>query len=144
MRKLIALVAAATLVAGGLAAPAAAQQRAPRGSEQQQRPPRGNEQRPPRANEQRPQQQRPQQQQQRTPSPSRGDQASARQEMQAGRTMPSREIERRIVPQMKGSDYLGFEYDSDVSAYRLKFIRDGHVTWVDVDARTGRVLRVSK
>jgi Ni/Co efflux regulator RcnB len=74
----------------------------------------------------------------------RGDQASARQEMQAGRTMPSRDIERRIIPQMRGSDYLGFEYDERASAYRLKFIKEGQVTWVDVDARTGRVLRISR
>lgn len=75
---------------------------------------------------------------------SRGDQQSARQEMQAGRTMSSREIESRIVPRMKGSDYLGFEYDAGASAYRLKFIKEGRVTWVDVDARTGRVLQISK
>ncbi|AKH41924.1 putative membrane protein YkoI [Altererythrobacter atlanticus] len=99
MTKLIASIAAAALLAGGLAAPAAAQ--------------------------------------------SRGDQKSAREEMKAGRTMSSSEIERRIVPRMKG-DYLGFEYDGVASVYRLKFIRDGRVTWVDVDARTARVLRVSK
>ncbi|MBT2134129.1 hypothetical protein KK137_07270 [Croceibacterium sp. LX-88] len=75
---------------------------------------------------------------------SRSDQATAREEMNAGRNMSSRDIERRIVPQMRGSDYLGFEYDSAASAYRLKFIKEGQVTWVDVDARTGRVLRVSK
>lgn len=74
----------------------------------------------------------------------REDQASAREQMRAGRTMSSREIERRILPQMKGNDYLGFEYDAAASAYRLKFIKDGRVTWVDVDARTGRVLRISK
>jgi uncharacterized membrane protein YkoI len=73
-----------------------------------------------------------------------GDQAMAREQMQAGRTMSSREIERRIVPQMRGSDYLGFEYDAGASAYRLKFIKEGQVTWVDVDARTGRVMRVSR
>jgi len=73
-----------------------------------------------------------------------GDQASAREQMQAGREMAPRDIERRIIPQMKGSDYLGFEYDSGASAYRLKFIKEGQVTWVDVDARTGRVLRVSR
>ena len=73
-----------------------------------------------------------------------GDQESARKEMEAGRTMSAREIERRIIPQMRGSDYLGFEYDSGVSAYRLKFLREGQVTWVDVDARTGRVMRVSR
>ena len=75
---------------------------------------------------------------------SRGDQASAREEMLAGRTLSSREIERRVIPQMKGHDYLSFEYDAGSSAYRLKFMKEGHVTWVDVDARTGRVLRISK
>lgn len=75
---------------------------------------------------------------------SREDQASARKEMEAGRTMPLREIERRIVPTMKGNEYLGPEYDSEATAYRLKFIREGRVVWVDVDARTARVLRISK
>lgn len=78
------------------------------------------------------------------PNQSRGDQASARQEMLAGRNLSSREIERRVIPQMKGHDYLGLEYDADASAYRLKFIKEGQVTWVDVDARTGRVMRVSR
>jgi uncharacterized membrane protein YkoI len=75
---------------------------------------------------------------------SRGDQASARQEMKAGREMSPREIERRVLPQMRGHDYLSFEYDSDSSAYRLKFIKEGQVVWVDVDARTARILRVSR
>ena len=75
---------------------------------------------------------------------SRGDQASAREEMKAGRNLPVREIERRVVPQMRGHEYLSFEYDGNSSAYRLKFIKEGQVTWVDVDARTARVLRVSR
>jgi uncharacterized membrane protein YkoI len=73
-----------------------------------------------------------------------GDQSRARQQMQSGQTMSSRDIERRIIPQMKGHEYLGFEYDGAASAYRLKFIDGGQVVWVDVDARTGRILRVSK
>ena len=105
MHKQIASLAAAVLVAGGLAAPAAAQ----RGRDAAQ-----------------------------------GDQASAREDRQAGRTMSSREIERRSIPQMKGHEYLGFEDFNDTTAYRLKFLKDGQVTWVDVDARTGRVLRVSR
>ena len=78
--------------------------------------------------------------------PSRADQARAREEMRAGRTMSSREIEGMIVPRMakEHGRYLSFEYDSAASAYRLKFLRDTQVTWVDVDARTGRVLRISK
>jgi len=105
MHKHIATLAAAALVAGGLAAPAVAQ--------------RGRD-------------------------PAQDAQASAREQMQAGRELAPREIERRILPQMRGSDYLGFEYDPGASAYRLKFLKDGQVTWVDVDARTGRVMRISR
>ena len=75
---------------------------------------------------------------------SRGDQASAREEMRAGRTLPVREIERRVIPQMKGHEYLSFEWDPDSTAYRLKFIKEGQVVWVDVDARTARILRISR
>ncbi len=76
----------------------------------------------------------------------RSDQQSAREEMRAGRTMPIREIERRVVPDMRerGYSYLTFEYDGAANAYRLKFIRETQVMWVDVDARTARVLRVSR
>ena len=72
------------------------------------------------------------------------DQASAREEMKAGRTLPVREIERRVIPQMRGHEYLSFEYDGNSSAYRLKFIKEGQVVWVDVDARTARILRISR
>lgn len=76
---------------------------------------------------------------------SRGDQASARAEMQAGRNMPIREIERRIIPRMEaGDEYIGFEYDETAQAYRLKFIRNGRMIWVDVDAQTARILRISR
>ena len=75
---------------------------------------------------------------------SRGDQASAREEMKAGRTLPVREIERRVIPQMRGHEYLSFEYDGNSSAYRLKFLKEGQVVWVDVDARTARILRISR
>ena len=76
---------------------------------------------------------------------SRGDQDSARAEMQAGRNLPIRAIERRIIPQMNRDDeYIGFEYDRTAQAYRLKFIRNGRMIWVDVDAQTARILRVSR
>ena len=74
----------------------------------------------------------------------RGDQQSARAEMAAGRNMPIREIERRIIGQMPGREYLGFEYDRTAQAYRLKFIEKGKVVWVDVDAQTARIIRVSR
>jgi hypothetical protein len=75
---------------------------------------------------------------------SRNDQASAREQTVAGRNLPLREIERRILPQMKGNEYLGPEYDGEAAAYRLKFIREGRVIWIDVDARTAQILRISK
>ena len=74
----------------------------------------------------------------------RGDQGEARREAQAGTQLSLREIERRILPQMRGSEYLGPAYDSTARAYRLKFIRDGRVTYVDVDARTGKVIGRSR
>lgn len=74
----------------------------------------------------------------------RGDQQSARAEMAAGRNMPIREIERRIISKMPGREYLGFEYDRTAQAYRLKFIEKGKVVWVDVDAQTARIIRVSR
>ena len=68
------------------------------------------------------------------------DQGEARREMRAGRIMTIREIERRILPRMRGFEYLTFDYDSTAFAYRLKFIRDGRLTHIDVDARTGRII----
>lgn len=74
----------------------------------------------------------------------RGDQGEARREAMAGTQLSLREIERRVLPQMSGAEYLGPAYDSTVRAYRLKFIRAGRVTYVDVDARTGRIIGRSK
>lgn len=63
--------------------------------------------------------------------------------MRAGNQMSLRQIERRIIPRMRGSEYLGPSYDSRARAYRLKFIRDGRVIYIDVDARTGRIINRS-
>ncbi len=54
-----------------------------------------------------------------------------------GRAMPLPKIERRVMPFMGGADYLGPELNGDT--YRLKFVKDGRVIWVDVDAATGRI-----
>ena len=74
----------------------------------------------------------------------RGDQGEARREAQAGNIMRSGEIEAKILPMMRDAEYLGFAYDSTMRAYRLKFIKDGRVTYVDVDARTGRIIGRSR
>lgn len=71
---------------------------------------------------------------------SRSDQADARKETRAGNILRAREIEARILPTMRDAEYLGFAYDPTAMAYRLKFIRQGRVLFVDVDARTGRVI----
>ena len=72
------------------------------------------------------------------------DQSKARMEMRAGNVLSLRQIERRILPRMKGSEYLGPAYDSAARAYRLKFIKDGRVTYVDVDAKSGKIINRSK
>ena len=74
----------------------------------------------------------------------RSDQGTARREMRAGNQLSLREIERRVLPRMRGAEYLGPSYDSTARAYRLKFIRDGRVTYVDVDARSGRIINRSR
>jgi hypothetical protein len=70
------------------------------------------------------------------------DQDRAFEATKQGRSMPLPKIERRVMPFMDGADYLGPEFNGET--YRLKFMRNGRVIWVDVDAATGRILRRSK
>ena len=72
------------------------------------------------------------------------EQGQVRKEMHAGNVRPLREIERKVVPMMSGMQYLGPEYDPTALAYRLKFIRNGRVIFVDVDARSGEIIRQSR
>ena len=74
------------------------------------------------------------------PEQRRADQVQAWEAMRRGQILPLREIERRVVPTMKGAQYLGFDFDSGSSVYTLKFLRDGNVIWVDVDGRTGQII----
>lgn len=73
----------------------------------------------------------------------RDEQGQVRKDTRAGNVRSLREIEGHVLPQMRGSEYLGPEYDAAAMAYRLKFIRNGKVVWLDVDARTGHVLKRS-
>jgi len=68
-------------------------------------------------------------------------QGEARREMRAGNVRSLREIEQHVLPMMSGAQYLGPEYDPLAMAYRLKFVKDGRVVFVDVDARSGEILR---
>lgn len=72
----------------------------------------------------------------------RGEADAVYEGRRTGSLMPLRAIENGIVPRMKsrGANYIGAEYDEDVSRYRLKFMRDGSVIWVDVDGRTGAIV----
>jgi uncharacterized membrane protein YkoI len=74
-------------------------------------------------------------------APRRSEQGEVRKDMREGSVRSLREIERQVLPNMAGMQYLGPEYDPVAMAYRLKFIRDGRVVFVDVDARSGQVLR---
>lgn len=55
-----------------------------------------------------------------------------------GKALSLREIESRVLPRMRGADYLGPEMSG--GTYRLKFMRNGRVIWVDVDAATGKII----
>ena len=71
-------------------------------------------------------------------------QGAARLELRKGAVRSLRDIERKIVPTMPGWHYMGPEYDPVAMAYRLRFIRDGQVVFVDVDARSGEVIQQSR
>jgi len=68
----------------------------------------------------------------------RQDQDNAREAMRAGAIRPLRDIQQQWRGDMPGYDYLGSDYDADAGSYRLKFLRDGSVVWIDIDGRTGR------
>jgi hypothetical protein len=78
--------------------------------------------------------------------PPRDWRRSAQQEVfdarRAGRILPLPEIERRVVPTetKRGGRYIGFDFESPPGVYTLKFLRDGTVIWIEVDAQTGQVL----
>ncbi len=68
------------------------------------------------------------------------EQGQVREQHRAGNVRSLRQIEQRVLPKMKGMQYLGPEYDPAAMAYRLKFIDNGRVYFVDVDAKTGKII----
>ena len=74
----------------------------------------------------------------------RGDQWRVFEQRREGRILPLREIENRVVPSMRGADYIGFDFDGASGIYTLKFLRDGAVIWVAVDGRSGQILGRSR
>ena len=65
------------------------------------------------------------------------DQNAAYRAMQQGRVLSLPEIRARI--RVPGGEYIGAEVIGD-HIYRLKYMRGGDVIWIDVDARTGRII----
>jgi len=65
------------------------------------------------------------------------DQNAAYRAMQQGRVLSLPEIRARI--RVPGAEYIGAEVIGD-HIYRLKYMRGADVIWIDVDARTGRVI----
>jgi hypothetical protein len=70
----------------------------------------------------------------------RGDQDDVYKERREGALMSLRSIENSVVPGMtrSGASYIGAEFDG--GKYRLKFMRNGSVIWVDVDGRSGAIV----
>jgi len=65
------------------------------------------------------------------------DQNAAYRAMQQGRILSLPEIRARI--RVPGAEYIGAEVIAP-AVYRLKYMRGPDVIWIDVDARTGRVI----
>lgn len=74
------------------------------------------------------------------PDQRRSDQERAYDARRRGDVLSPRAIEGRVLPTMKGYEYLGFDLDFGSSVYTLKFMRDGVVVWVDVDGRSGQII----
>jgi hypothetical protein len=70
------------------------------------------------------------------------DSQRAFQGRQHGRSMPLPELERRVTPLMGGAEPLGPELNG--GTYRMKYIQNGRVIWVDVDPQTGKIIRRSR
>ena len=69
-----------------------------------------------------------------------GDQWRVFEQRREGRILPLRDIEARVLPSMKGAEYIGFDFDGGSAVYTLKFLRNGTVIWVEVDGRSGAVI----
>lgn len=69
------------------------------------------------------------------------EQDDVREDTRNGKVKKFRQIESSIVARMRGMQYLGPEYIAQSQIYRLKFIDRDRVIFVDVDGRTGEILR---
>jgi hypothetical protein len=70
----------------------------------------------------------------------RGEQDAARRAMLDRQVMPFALIKRRVEAAMGDATYLGTEFIPASNRYRLKYVKDGKVVWVDVDGRSGDII----
>lgn len=70
------------------------------------------------------------------------DQDEAYKAARSGAIRPLGEIIARVTPRVRGT-FLGSDFDAGTRTYRLKYMREGSVVVVDVDARSGQVLEIS-
>lgn len=70
----------------------------------------------------------------------RDEQDAARRALLDGQVMPFSIIKRRVEAEIGDATYLGSEFNQSTNRYRLKYVRDGKVVWVDVDGRTGDIM----
>jgi hypothetical protein len=68
---------------------------------------------------------------------SAGVENRVRELQEAGAILPYETIRARVMQQVRG-DYVGVEFDAATLTYRFRFLVDGNVINVDVDARTGQ------
>lgn len=73
----------------------------------------------------------------------RSDQDAARRAMLEGEVMPFSVLKRRVEQQMgNDADYIGVGPQRRDGIYRMQYMRsDGVVIWVDVDGKTGDIVR---
>lgn len=60
--------------------------------------------------------------------------------VRTGEIMPFEAIQRRVVQETPG-EYVGAQFDQNSRIYRFRFLREGNLINVDVDARTGERVR---
>lgn len=60
--------------------------------------------------------------------------------VRAGEIMPLEPIQRRVMQENRG-EYVGVQFDHSSRTYRFRFLKDGNLINVDVDARTGAPVR---
>jgi hypothetical protein len=74
----------------------------------------------------------------------RDEQDAARRAMLDGQVMPFAMIKRRVDAAVDGASYVGSEFNPSSNRYRLKYVKDGKVVWVDADGRTGDIIGMAR